>query len=134
MLLYVNCIWFKPLDCGGTWSLLDTHCSSSYIWFKPLNCGGTWSLLDTHYSSSYIKTALIAQDAATELAHKAATHTFITTHVARAINSECNQIETTRKEGEYLPSYAKRAYTKMKAYTDTVSSQLYFYYGFCENR
>jgi hypothetical protein len=64
---------------------------------------------------------LIAQDPAAELVHKAATLTFNTTHVARAINIQCDQIQTTRKEGEYLPSYAKSAYIKMKAYTDNVS-------------
>jgi hypothetical protein len=26
----VDCIWFKSLDCGYTWTLLNTHCTSSY--------------------------------------------------------------------------------------------------------
>ena len=70
------------------------------IWFKSLDCGGTWSLLNTHGSSSYVKTMLIARDTAAELIHKAATVTLDNPHITQAIDTWRWPVQNKKKGKE----------------------------------
>jgi len=88
----VNCIWFKSLDCGYTWALLNTK----------------------RFFQVHRRSLLWSHCCWTELIHKAATVTFSNAHFARAINTRCRLMKTKRKRRK-IPSSAQSAYiTKWK--------------------
>jgi len=83
----INCIWFKSLDFGYTWALLNT----------------------TFLFQLHRRSLLWSHCCWTELIHKAATVTFNHAHIARAINTRCRRMKTKRNSRK-LPSSAQSAY------------------------
>ena len=83
----MNCIWFRSLDCGYTWALLNTT-----LLFQLHRRLLLWS--HCHW---------------TELIHKAATVTFNNAHIAQVINTRWQLMKTKRKRRK-IPSYAQSAY------------------------
>jgi len=90
----MNCIWFKSLDCGYTWALLNTT-----LLFQLHRRSLLWS--------HCCWTELI-------LVHRAGTVTFNHARIARAINTRCRLKKTKRKRRK-IPSSAQSTYmTKWK--------------------
>jgi len=104
----MNCIWFRSLDCGYTWALLNTA--------LPFQLH-RHSLLWSHCCWA-------------ELMHKAATVTFNNAHIARAINTMCRLMETKRRRRK-IPSSAQSAYMtkwKLKQWARATTQELYWSY------
>ena len=85
------------------------------IWFKSLDYGYTWTLLNTTLLFQLHRRSLLWSHCCwTELIYKPAAVTFNNAHIARAINTRCRLMQTKRKRRK-IPSSAQSAYmTKWK--------------------
>jgi len=78
----------------------------NYVWFKSLDCGYTWALLNATLPATLVLIVLVT---AAELIHKAATVTFNNAHIARAINTRHRLMKTKQKKSK-IPSPVQSAY------------------------